>query len=190
MRRRPGLWLTLGALAAGVVLLIAAGCGGNNNGGAASGGNTNAIPPHQNGGVIKTAEAGNIDYLDPALAYYQTTWQIEYSTCVKLTNYPDLPGDAGRQIVPEAASAENPLDEAGKAALKDLLMQYLYEAFYKDAASQYYDLGIPPELEGELKGAEKDLIVVLLDSWGKHSRVGDANRIRKWLESASPDRSS
>ncbi|MGH8732324.1 MAG: D-alanyl-D-alanine endopeptidase [Burkholderiales bacterium] len=35
--------------------------------------------------------------------------------------------------------------------------------------------------------AEKDLIVVLLDSWGKHSRVGDANRIKKWLESgASP----
>jgi D-alanyl-D-alanine endopeptidase (penicillin-binding protein 7) len=38
--------------------------------------------------------------------------------------------------------------------------------------------------------AEKDLIVVLLDSWGKHSRVGDANRIRKWLESAGLDRSS
>jgi D-alanyl-D-alanine endopeptidase (penicillin-binding protein 7) len=33
--------------------------------------------------------------------------------------------------------------------------------------------------------ASKDLIVVLLDSWGKHSRVGDANRIRKWLESNS-----
>lgn len=33
--------------------------------------------------------------------------------------------------------------------------------------------------------AEKDLIVVLLDSWGKHSRIGDANRIRKWLESGS-----
>ena len=31
--------------------------------------------------------------------------------------------------------------------------------------------------------ADKDLIVVLLDSWGKHSRVGDANRIKKWLES-------
>jgi|SRR5688572_13751045 len=31
--------------------------------------------------------------------------------------------------------------------------------------------------------ASKDLIVVLLDSWGKHSRVGDANRIKKWLES-------
>ena len=39
--------------------------------------------------------------------------------------------------------------------------------------------------------AEKDLIVVLLDSWGKHSRIGDANRIRKWLESgAATGRSS
>ncbi len=33
--------------------------------------------------------------------------------------------------------------------------------------------------------ASKDLIVVLLDSWGKQSRIGDANRIRKWLESAA-----
>jgi len=33
--------------------------------------------------------------------------------------------------------------------------------------------------------ASKDLVVVLLDSWGKHSRTGDAQRIRKWLESAT-----
>jgi D-alanyl-D-alanine endopeptidase (penicillin-binding protein 7) len=30
--------------------------------------------------------------------------------------------------------------------------------------------------------AGKDLIVVLLDSMGRYSRIGDANRIRKWLE--------
>lgn len=33
--------------------------------------------------------------------------------------------------------------------------------------------------------ASKELIVVLLDSWGKKSRIGDANRIRKWLESSA-----
>jgi serine-type D-Ala-D-Ala endopeptidase (penicillin-binding protein 7) len=39
--------------------------------------------------------------------------------------------------------------------------------------------------------ASKDLIVVLLDSWGKQSRIGDANRIRKYLElHASAARSS
>jgi D-alanyl-D-alanine endopeptidase (penicillin-binding protein 7) len=35
------------------------------------------------------------------------------------------------------------------------------------------------------KVAKRDLIVVLLDSWGRYSRIGDANRIRKWLESRS-----
>jgi D-alanyl-D-alanine endopeptidase (penicillin-binding protein 7) len=30
--------------------------------------------------------------------------------------------------------------------------------------------------------ASREVIVVLLDSWGKFSRVGDAQRIRKWLE--------
>ncbi|MEJ2174060.1 MAG: D-alanyl-D-alanine endopeptidase [bacterium] len=35
--------------------------------------------------------------------------------------------------------------------------------------------------------AKRDLIVVLLDSWGRYSRIGDANRIRKWLESKTGD---
>ena len=30
--------------------------------------------------------------------------------------------------------------------------------------------------------ASREVIVVLLDSWGKLSRIGDANRIKKWLE--------
>jgi D-alanyl-D-alanine endopeptidase (penicillin-binding protein 7) len=33
-----------------------------------------------------------------------------------------------------------------------------------------------------VKLASREVIVVLLDSWGKLSRVGDAQRIRKWLE--------
>ena len=33
--------------------------------------------------------------------------------------------------------------------------------------------------------ASRDLVLVLMDSWGKYSRIGDANRIRKWLETAA-----
>lgn len=33
--------------------------------------------------------------------------------------------------------------------------------------------------------ASKDLVVVLLDSWGKNSRIGDAQRIKKWLETGA-----
>jgi D-alanyl-D-alanine endopeptidase (penicillin-binding protein 7) len=35
----------------------------------------------------------------------------------------------------------------------------------------------------QVRLAQRDLVVVLLDSWGKYSRIGDANRIRRWLES-------
>jgi D-alanyl-D-alanine endopeptidase (penicillin-binding protein 7) len=31
----------------------------------------------------------------------------------------------------------------------------------------------------------KPTIIVLLDSWGKMTRIGDANRIKRWVESAS-----
>jgi D-alanyl-D-alanine endopeptidase (penicillin-binding protein 7) len=34
--------------------------------------------------------------------------------------------------------------------------------------------------------ASREVTVVLLDSWGKFSRVGDANRIKKWLETHAP----
>jgi D-alanyl-D-alanine endopeptidase (penicillin-binding protein 7) len=32
------------------------------------------------------------------------------------------------------------------------------------------------------------VIIVLLDSWGKLTRIGDANRIKKWIESNSSRR--
>ena len=35
-------------------------------------------------------------------------------------------------------------------------------------------------MQAQLAG--RAVIIVLLDSWGKLSRVGDANRIKKWLE--------
>jgi D-alanyl-D-alanine endopeptidase (penicillin-binding protein 7) len=37
-------------------------------------------------------------------------------------------------------------------------------------------------MQAEIAG--QPLIIVLLDSYGKYSRIGDANRIRKWIESS------
>jgi D-alanyl-D-alanine endopeptidase (penicillin-binding protein 7) len=66
--------------------------------------------------------------------------------------------------------------------------------------SSYWEIGLSKTgyiseagrcLVMQVRLAEKDLIVVLLDSWGKQSRIGDANRLRKWLESgAAPGHSS
>jgi D-alanyl-D-alanine endopeptidase (penicillin-binding protein 7) len=37
----------------------------------------------------------------------------------------------------------------------------------------------------EAKISQRPVVIVLLDSWGKNTRVGDANRIKKWMESAN-----
>ena len=42
----------------------------------------------------------------------------------------------------------------------------------------------------QAKLAERQVIIVLLDSWGKLSRIGDANRIRAWLEANARPQSS
>lgn len=34
----------------------------------------------------------------------------------------------------------------------------------------------------QAKIASRSVIIVLLDSWGKYTRIGDANRIKKWVE--------
>ena len=57
--------------------------------------------------------------------------------------------------------------------------------------SQEWDIGVSKTgyineagkcLVMQAKIADKPVIIVLLDSWGTWSRIGDANRIRKWLE--------
>jgi D-alanyl-D-alanine endopeptidase (penicillin-binding protein 7) len=38
------------------------------------------------------------------------------------------------------------------------------------------------------KISNRPIVIVLLDSWGKHTRIGDANRIKNWMEGTRPTR--
>ena len=42
----------------------------------------------------------------------------------------------------------------------------------------------------QAKIADKPVIIVLLDSWGKMTRIGDANRIKRWMETRSSGHTS
>jgi ABC-type oligopeptide transport system substrate-binding subunit len=56
------------------------------------------------GGTLNVELSTDIDYTDPALAYLNTSWEIEYATGFKLMNYPDANGPRSAQITPEAAA--------------------------------------------------------------------------------------
>jgi peptide/nickel transport system substrate-binding protein len=103
--KRKSLWLWLAVMLLGAALLVAAGCGGDGGGDATGTGDGPAATEGQPGGTLKFMLNTDTDYNDPALAYYQISWQIEYATCLKLLNFPDEEGDAGGEIIPEAAEA-------------------------------------------------------------------------------------
>src|SRR5215212_1764241 len=114
---RTGVWASAAVLAAAT--LAAAGCGGGSKnsestvdtGGATTAQSTEAM---KKGGTARFNLATDTDYVDPALAYYQVSWQLEYATCLKLLNYPDKSGDAGAQLQPEAAESLPKVSADGK----------------------------------------------------------------------------
>ncbi len=69
--------------------------------------NDSRRPATKGGDATVGLAAGGIDHLEPALWYFQTTWQIGYATCTTLVRYPDASGEAGAKI--EAGLADLPV---------------------------------------------------------------------------------
>ena len=91
MHRR--LWFSVAMLAAGASLLVAASFA------SASG----SSPSIRKGGVLKIGGTGNLDSIDPAIAYGTTSWWFEFATRANLFTYPDKMGAAGGKLIPEVA---------------------------------------------------------------------------------------
>ena len=58
--------------------------------------------------------AVDIDYVDPALAYYTPSWALEYATGAMLFNYPDAPAPRGARLVPEVAAGFPAISRDGR----------------------------------------------------------------------------
>jgi peptide/nickel transport system substrate-binding protein len=56
------------------------------------------------GGTFRWSLSVDIDYVDPALAYYVPSWALEYATGAMLFNYPDAPAPRGSRLAPEVAA--------------------------------------------------------------------------------------
>lgn len=66
------------------------------------------------GGTLRVNLINDTDYVDPALAYYTVSWEMEYATCAKLLNYPDKEAPEGSQLVPDAATGFPTVSKDGK----------------------------------------------------------------------------
>jgi YVTN family beta-propeller protein len=77
-----------------------------------------AVPPVGHvtnaSGTVRLDSVGDVTSMDPALAYDPLADQLLYATCAKLVNYPDRPGPAGWQLVPEVAQTLPVISNAGR----------------------------------------------------------------------------
>ena len=64
-------------------------------------------PPPRAGGTVRIVQGKDFNSTDPALmvGYGPQAAQLEFATCAKLLNYPDLAGPRGSRLVPEVAAA-------------------------------------------------------------------------------------
>lgn len=93
----------------------------------------------------KTADGKTFDPADDIVDYLLSASKVDWK----------LDANAQKARAKDAL----PLSDQDLKALRDLTLEYLNETFYADAAEEYYDKGIPPEMRPELKGAEVELIV-------------------------------
>jgi ABC-type transport system substrate-binding protein len=90
-------WLSVAFAAAGAGLLVTAGLAGPQS---------SAAPQKSEarGGTIRVDSRNDWDYIDPALAYFSHSWQLESAIQLKLMGFPDQEGAAGSRMRPEAAA--------------------------------------------------------------------------------------
>jgi ABC-type oligopeptide transport system substrate-binding subunit len=94
------LWLSVALLTIGAGLLLAAGFASPASSNPTKAGARGAV-----GGTLRVDLTSDFDFIDPSLAYYSHSWQLEYSTTCKLLNFPDKEASAGgTRITPEVAT--------------------------------------------------------------------------------------
>jgi len=94
------LWLSFVTIAVGLLVMVFAASAVAKSG--------------KTGGTLNVDISTDVDYTDPALDYLSSGWEIEYSTCLKLMNYPDVNGPKGAQLQPEAATGFPRVSSGGK----------------------------------------------------------------------------
>jgi ABC-type oligopeptide transport system substrate-binding subunit len=125
--------LSIAMLVIGAGLLAATATAGSSG---SSGPNASSAPA-QTGGTFRVSLNTDLDYVDPALAYYTVSWSIEYATCAMLMNYPDKPAPQGSRLVPEVAQGFPTISKNGKVYTFNLKKTYRFSNGAKITAANY-----------------------------------------------------
>src|SRR5919197_471484 len=91
----------------------------------------------QKGGTLRLSSEGDVDSVDPALAYSADSWWLEYSTCAKLYNYPDRAAPQGAVVTPEVATGFPRVADNGRTQTIQLRRTYRFNTGARITAASF-----------------------------------------------------
>jgi len=124
-----------------------------------------------------------------------------------LTRFTDPTGLSGRNVSSAKELARMVLAAGGYPAIREATTTYVHPVTLADGRvlefhnsdglvnNRTWNIGLSKTGYIKESGqclvlqatiAARQVVIVLLDSWGKYTRLGDANRIRKWMEAELP----
>ncbi|HEY8193378.1 MAG TPA: ABC transporter substrate-binding protein, partial [Gaiellaceae bacterium] len=89
------------------------------------------------GDTFRWSLSVDIDYVDPALAYYRPSWALEYATGAMLLNYPDAPAPKGARLEPEVAAGFPTISPDGRTYTFRLKKTYRFSNGYQVRAAHF-----------------------------------------------------
>ena len=161
------LILSIAMLAVGAGLLAATAAAGSSG----SNGPDAKNAPAQTGGTFRVSLNTDLDYVDPALAYYTVSWSIEYATCAMLMNYPDKPAPQGSRLIPEVAQGFPTISKNGKVYTFNLKKTYRFSNGAKITAANYA-AAINRDLNPKMASPAQPFIEDIVGANGGHRRQG------------------
>ena len=185
------LMLSVAMLAIGAGLLAAS----------ATAGSTSASSPTassgaaQKGGTFRVSLNTDIDYVDPALAYYTVSWSIEYATCSMLMNYPDAPAPRGSRLTPEVAAGFPQISKNGKTYTFTLKKTFKFSNGAKVTAANYaaaINRNLNPKMASPAQPFIEDIVGASAVIDGKASKASGVKvlspyKLRITLTKRAPD---
>ena len=185
------LILSIAMLAVGAGLLAATAAAGSSG----SNGPDAKNAPAQTGGTFRVSLNTDLDYVDPALAYYTVSWSIEYATCAMLMNYPDKPAPQGSRLIPEVAQGFPTISKNGKVYTFNLKKTYRFSNGAKITAANYaaaINRALNPKMASPAQPFIEDIVGASAVIDGKAARASGVKvlspyRLRITLTKVAPD---
>jgi ABC-type oligopeptide transport system substrate-binding subunit len=185
------LWLSIVTLAIGVGLIVAAGFASP-----ASSNPSKAGAQAARGGTLRIDLTSDFDFIDPSLAYYSHSWNLEYQTSCKLLNFPPKEASAGgTRIVPEVAASLPAVSKNGKTYTFTLRKGYKFaDGSPVTAANFVYAINrnLQPKMSSPSTTFIEDVVGAKAVLDGKASKAAGvkaigSNKVQITLTKVAPD---